>query len=42
VGTDGSSAEGSWGKNSSGAERNGTNASNRCGFTTKNLSGTCP
>ena len=42
VGTNGASVESSWGKDSAGSERNGTNASNECGFTTRDNSGTCP
>lgn len=36
VATDGVHTEGSWGTDSSGAERNGTQASGQCGFTEKN------
>ncbi len=36
VANDGAQTEGSWGKDSSGAERNGTQPSGRCGFIVKN------
>ena len=35
VATDGVNTEGAWGPDSSGAERNGTQASGQCGFTVK-------
>lgn len=38
VGNDGDQTEGSWGKNSSGAERNGSQASGQCGYSVKDVS----
>ena len=38
VANDGAQTEGSWGRDSSGAERNGTQASGRCGLTSKDAS----
>jgi hypothetical protein len=42
VGTDGAGTESSWGRTSSGAERNGSNASGECAVTTKSTTATCP
>ena len=42
VGDDAAGTEGSWGKNSAGAERGGTSPSNQCGDTVRNNGGTCP
>ncbi len=42
VGDDGSSVEGSWGKDGTGAERGGNSASGDCGMTSRNNSGSCP
>jgi subtilisin-like proprotein convertase family protein len=42
VSEDGASLEGSWGRDSSGAERGGAGASGVCAMTTRNNAGTCP
>lgn len=42
VGGDGLSTEGSWGKNSAGAERHGAAPSGQCSCTVKNTNTTCP
>jgi len=42
VATDGSGLEGSWGRDSLGAERNGLDASGECAATAKDVSSTCP
>jgi hypothetical protein len=42
VGTDGGGIESSWGRASSGVERNGGTASGECGVSSKDATGTCP
>jgi hypothetical protein len=42
VGDDGGSTEGSWGTDSTGAERGGSAASGQCGIATRDNSGVCP
>jgi hypothetical protein len=42
VSDDGVDLEGSWGRSSSGTERNGTTHSGQCGMTARSNTGTCP